>query len=524
MKIITNLKYVLWLTVLLGIGTAVHSEIPAGMRQSFNHTVQTGETWQSIAELHLRQPQSWDKLRVLNRYPHSRQPKSGDVVKIPVVMMLSTRAVSTVENVHGKVMVQTQTVWGKPDVGEELVPGGIITTGGDSFLTIRLADGSVVQVLANSQLKVPESSSIGTTGAINTHLFLKHGRLESKVIPTRAVKSSFEIRSPLAIAAVRGTHFGVSVDDASTSTSVDVEEGSVWLETTGFGSSLLTLNQGALIDKHGLTIKPLLGAPDLSDLPDLFPAGEPLELSLKPVQDAASYHAVLSNGSGISDPLTLRNSTDAKIRIKGPKDGVYYLRVRAVDSRGVMGRTSEKQIGFQTGLSKPLLLAPVRQSGPINGAYLFQCTERQSPGLYRIQISTHERFSTLVSEASGLDQCLYLTAHLDPGTYYWRAAFQKAQSNGDRLLTGPFSEAMRFDVGQISSNESARVGQIRFQVQVARDAAFADVISDEEVNSFAVTLHLAVGRYLVRWRRLYAEIGKADEFSAPQKLNVQHGS
>src|SRR5215469_506487 len=89
------------------------------------------------------------------------------------------------------------------------------TTDAGSHLTITLSDNSKLDLAEQSSLVIDEQA-IGATGPQTTKVSLLGGHLESLVTKAlRGTAPSFEVKTPNAIAGVRGTRFGVGFQPAS---------------------------------------------------------------------------------------------------------------------------------------------------------------------------------------------------------------------------------------------------------------------------------------------------------------------
>jgi hypothetical protein len=104
--------------------------------------------------------------------------------------------------------------------GEQLPPGTILDTGSGRLL-LRLADGSEVIVRAHTRLQVQEPSLSDPS-----YFQLLLGRIRALINKRTGGAVPFELATPSAVIAVRGTQFDVEVNPRSV-TEVDVVEGLV---------------------------------------------------------------------------------------------------------------------------------------------------------------------------------------------------------------------------------------------------------------------------------------------------------
>ncbi len=104
--------------------------------------------------------------------------------------------------------------------GEQLPPGTILDTGGGRLL-LRLSDGSEVMVWAHTRLQVQQPSLTDPS-----YFQLLLGRIRALIYKRTGGAVPFELGTPSAVIAVRGTQFDVEVNRRNV-TEVDVVDGLV---------------------------------------------------------------------------------------------------------------------------------------------------------------------------------------------------------------------------------------------------------------------------------------------------------
>lgn len=107
-----------------------------------------------------------------------------------------------------------------PVRGEVLPPGTLLETGNGRLL-LRLSDGSQVLVLGHTRLRVQQPAP-----ADRSYFHLLLGRIRAFINKQTGGAPPFELGTPSAVVAVRGTQFGVEVNQRHV-TEVDVFEGLV---------------------------------------------------------------------------------------------------------------------------------------------------------------------------------------------------------------------------------------------------------------------------------------------------------
>jgi len=136
--------------------------------------------------------------------------------------------------------------------GSALAPGESVTTAAGAVAVIELPDGS--------RLKLRESSRLAVTlpgpKTAATEAFLSFGSVFAKVAK-RLAGQPFSVRTPSAVAAVRGTEFFTAYGRAKGKNRdlwVCVNEGSVELETTKAKKPLLVPAGKGVLIKSGLDL------------------------------------------------------------------------------------------------------------------------------------------------------------------------------------------------------------------------------------------------------------------------------
>jgi len=140
---------------------------------------------------------------------------------------------ATISDWKGKVQVSQP---GQPPVapvrGETLAPGSLLDTSGGKVL-LQLADGSQILVRAHTRLMVQQPTP---TDRGYFQLFL--GRIRAWITKRTGGAPPFELGTPSAVIAVRGTQFEVKVNKHQ-ETQVDVIEGLVEVISKHTGASVL---------------------------------------------------------------------------------------------------------------------------------------------------------------------------------------------------------------------------------------------------------------------------------------------
>ena len=515
------------------------------------HRVVAGDTLQTLGERYLRAPAQWRALQALNKVSDPRALVPGTVVRIPRRLLRPAGvATAKVEFVEGQPVGTTSGKAGggasaSDEAGTPLAAGDAIGEGTriqvpkDGYLRLRLADGSVVRVLAESDVELKRLRSKRATGPYESVIDVRRGKVESDVAPQPKGRR-FEIHAPGAVASVRGTRFDVTVaEDGRVATSV--AEGVVKVQPRqpqrrGARSAEVQAGQGAVVATDGqLDKRPTLpDAPDLSTLPTTFEDAALFILHLPaPRPTMAGYAVRIARDTAMQ--AVARNGLFPSERVQFPAldDGDYLLGVRAVDADGLAGAESRLAIRIHARPVPPLYQAPAPGARITGDTGQLVCSDVAGADGVHLQVAPRSDFTRPVIDEVRQGLCRFGIATLSPGDYGWRTA-SVVRDAGGALRRGPFAAPQTFSVvdapsvGGIDVDDNSESPTLRwqaeagqtFRAQLARDADFAAPLLDVELDTPSWTLHgMPRGSYHVRLQARDAS-GLVGPFSPARRVHI----
>jgi len=165
----------------------------------FVYHTQPGDTLIGLGRRLLVEPARWRELQARNTVRQPTRMPTGIALHIPRAWLKQEVEQATVVSVSGEASRDGGAV--KP--GDVLAQGTQLTTRGDGFLTLKLADGSLVTLDPNSALTLERLTRYpSAAGQRDTLLHLQSGRVETRVQP-QGKAGRFQIRTPVAVSAVR---------------------------------------------------------------------------------------------------------------------------------------------------------------------------------------------------------------------------------------------------------------------------------------------------------------------------------
>jgi hypothetical protein len=406
--------------------------------------------------------------------------------------------------------------------------GDSLTTGVATSALLEFKDGSQLLVQADTEIVFDTLQSYGSTGMVDTRVQVVHGRVESKVRPAVGEGSRFDISTPAAVTAVRGTQYRVGAE--AQRSQAEVLLGHVGV--TG-GNRTVILNPGfGTVANKGMPPDPpaqLLPPPQLNQVPEVF-GHLPIDFTVPTIAGAIRLREQIASDSGLH--MVLFDDANAGFHVHGPSlpDGSYRLRVRAVDARGVEGYDAERSFSINANPEPPALVAPGVGAVILEDKPQFEWAKPEGIASFHLQLARDEKFSPpLIADERVQSDSRFAPANsVPPGQYYWRVAAVDAQGDG------PFSDTQSFRRTTPGPNKVTRVvdkeemvlrwragsSNQRFKVQMSKDNAFSAPIVDASVTEAQLKMKRPdAGRYFVRIRAIDAD-GYQGPWGTTQTIDV----
>lgn len=127
--------------------------------------------------------------------------------------------------VKGTVTIESSGKKSTAKVDSKVFPGDVLVTSADSRAKLTMVDRTSLNISENSKLKIESFPSKGEKKGVL--LNLSHGKLRNEVKNTYDDKNKYEVKTPTAVAGVRGTDFVVNHNIKTNTTEVQTLTGSV---------------------------------------------------------------------------------------------------------------------------------------------------------------------------------------------------------------------------------------------------------------------------------------------------------
>ena len=394
---------------------------PALTSDEFVYLARPGDTLIGLSRRLLLQPARWRDLQRRNAIPDPRRIPRGSRIRIPYEWLRLSRQSATVVERVGKAFVDGREV----ATGATVAAGASLETGADGSLTLEFTDGSTLVLQPSSRLRLETLQRVEGAAAEESVLQLERGKVETHVQP-RGAMGRFEIRTPAAVSAVRGTEFRASYRDDGGATT-ETLSGTVGV--AGAGADVAVRGGFGTRAERGLppaTPVPLLPAPALDSLPASNDVAT-LRWSFAPVAGAAAYRHQLARDGLFRALVGEAVTRTPEAEFAALADGHYWLRSRAIDQGAIEGLDATREIEQRRRLEGPAAIDPVADARRVGASTRFEWAAAAGASGYLFQLARDAAFADRVSErrleagAAGATVTTSVDA-LAAGRYLWRVA------------------------------------------------------------------------------------------------------
>jgi len=503
------------------------------------YTVRPGDTIWSISDRYLVSMRYWQELQRMNQVSDPHRLPPGKRLRVPIAWLALQPVPVTVVALGGEVRARVLREGGAErtvQAGERLHAGDELSTAADANAVLEFADGSRLHLRGGSTLVLDTVSAYRDSGMTDTRLRLQSGRLDTRTHPAEGPATRFQIETPAAVSAVRGTDYRVGVTAAGERALTEVLSGRV--RVTGAGVDH-TVDAGfGTVTVRGQAPqrpRPLLPAPDLS-APVALLDRLPFQIAWPELAGVVAYRAQVA-ASERFDVLLAERVTPSP-RLLGPDlaDGQYWLRVRGIDEAGIEGYSGITPFVLNARPVPPIVVAPPPEATVREPQPELAWSRPEGVAGYRLQIARDAAFQDLISDLDEIRAGRHRPATaLTPGAYHWRVA--SIAADGEQ---GPFADPQRFTFRPVPPSPTVAAPELaekdvvfrwsaglpgqQYRFQLARDPAFDPPLVDRQLSEAHYRLQGPVpGIYYLRVATIDVD-GYAGPFGPPQQVTIPVGS
>lgn len=476
------------------------------------YTLRPGESFREVADELLANGYTGARLLQYNRISNGATLAAGDSVRIPLSWLKRQPQPAKATSVSGTVQLISASTGRKMPLDENaLIRVGDEILSASGTATVELADGSEVRISPNSRLIFNRLTQYGKAGMVDTRLRLDRGEVHTRVKPVMEGGARFEIETPSAVAAVRGTVFALQT--SSNGSSLQVTEGTVDFGApgkvrripAGFGASLSTG------DRAGLSIRRLPPAPQINPLPATLTS---LPSTMTWQDSRAPRHRIdifeTESGRWVESRTTAENSFDIGLL----DNGRYEIHLAALDSRGIAGMPGVVPVEVDLQARAASLVAPNDGETVNDDMPEFRWQLKGQNEVARVEIAADQNFSNLITTSEWAPENTALPSRpLGPGKYYWQVV---TEAGGNSVATteartlvvnGSLPPVRIISVNYIDSQVRVFWEKVDtatdYRLQLSEEPGFNNIIKEATLSDTTAALRLIPGRrYFVRLKAL----------------------
>ncbi|SDE14146.1 Uncharacterized conserved protein, contains LysM and FecR domains [Paraburkholderia lycopersici] len=413
---------------------------PAQPSETVTYVTLPGDSLYDFAVRYLRSPADWKRLASLNRLSAPRRLQPGTTLRVPVALLRQDSLSARVIAANGPVQHAFRDGALLPlAAGASLVEGDRVQTGHNGFATLELADGSHLSLPPDTSLDLATLRQTALTGATDRIVDLHRGEVTSEVTHATKKDDRFQIRSPSVVAGVRGTQFRVSYDGDKGATAVEVLDGAVGVDAGSPAQrrrgayappappapgTPLAASEQLVAARHGsLTLAgqpagapvALLDAPELRH-PSKVQDDDDVAFDIAPLAGASGYRVQIGRDAGLLDTIRDTRSADPRVLVGALGDGTYFVRISAIDARGLEGMPAAYAFERRR-------VALGASAGPVGGSRDFAFrwfTDRNAQNTrFRFVLGTSADLRAPLVDRTDITTGETVVRDLPKGVYYW---------------------------------------------------------------------------------------------------------
>ena len=360
------------------------------------HTKQ-GDTLWDVCLKYTNKRGCWITLPKYNNVANDRAIPVNSAIRIPVGWLKKPLAVGNVVYVTG---VAKYSRWDDKEyvkliAGQEVHLGSKIRTDGNSFVKLLLHQTNEVLIKESSEL-VLERFSSNSSSVLDEEIMLNKGSADVEVNSGK-VKNRFIIKTPAAIAAVRGTEF--RINSKGEQMRGEVLEGQIDV-SSGLSSQSVPAGFGVSATK-GKAIEPPRALPPQPNMEKASVESPlPAKIGWGVVTQADQYQVTLYDSK---EQILSIDTVDSNWIVYDSLDKTCYLvKVHSVDSEGFHGLDSQTSLCVIDDLASVNLDDQISLQDEGDNLLLSwkQVAEAES---YKVQVSTDEEFTNIIEEVTTSD-------------------------------------------------------------------------------------------------------------------------
>ena len=371
------------------------------------YIVRQGDTLITLGARYFRSPEHYKIVQQQNRITDPHAVPVGKILTIPRNILKFKPAGAKLISVRGQVMASAASA----AVGQVLREGTDISTGASSFATMLLDDGSRISLPSNSNIRIRRLRSYVLGGSLDYDFDIARGGIRSSVAKHRQGDDRYQVRTPKAVSAVRGTDFQSRYDPDAGSDFAEVVEGGLAVEAGSGASRSLPAGNGLAVKMGGGVITEALLNPPVLQEPGKTQAEKIVRFASN---TPGGVRYTIAADAGFVEQVADMIVPDGKAEFPELANGNFFVRARAISNSGIQGIPA-------TFAFKRRLNGVSASAGQSDEGYVFRWTgEGAGTQRFHFQLFRNATDQIAMVDEAGLAGDRVTLSDLPSGDYYWR--------------------------------------------------------------------------------------------------------
>lgn len=396
----------LWLCLPFAAAAAAEAD------DSIAYTIARGDTLVGFADRYMMRQGDYRIVQRQNRIANPHAIPIGTVIKVPRRFLKFKPSTARLSSVRGQVTTSAQGDTRQATSGDQLAEGQTIRTAGGAFASLLLEDGSRISVPSNTDLRILRLRRYLIDSALDYDFQVDRGSARSKVAPLKSPSDRYQVRTPRAVSAVRGTDFQTRFDAEANRDFAEVDEGALAVGMQNGRDIALPAGNGLAVNADGSALTEAL-------LPPMeIPGGGKLQntpsVRFALPAPAVAVRASIAKDAGFEEQVADQIVTGDVADFGNLEDGNYFFRARAISANGLEGLPA-------TYAFKRRLNSVSGSAGSSDDGWAFKWNgQGQGVIRYRFQLHRGDMTGTAFVDEAGLTEQQIILSDLPDGDYFWR--------------------------------------------------------------------------------------------------------
>lgn len=395
---------------------AVASPAYAAADDAIVYEVKRGDSLFSLGKKYFLQSADYAAVQKINDIKNPKAIPVGKKIRIARRYLKYQPSVARIISVRGNVSHVFGGNQTSSATGVTLGEGAVLKTAGSSFATISLENGSRVSLPSNSDLRIVRLRRYLIDSSLDYDFEVGRGAARSKVAPLTNRNDRYNVKTPKAVSAVRGTEFQSRYDEATGADYSEVTEGAVAVALPGDAQTDVRAGNGLSVKADGSVINEALLATAEIQSAGRLQKEKTVRFALPTGQSATGMRVSLATDAGFVSEIAEASATGDAVTFDNVEDGNYFARFRAVSASGIEGIPL-------TYAFKRRLNSIAASGGKGDFGYAFKWAgEGRGTLRYHFQLFRGAPTGTAMVDEAGLEGQEISVSDLPAGDYFWRVA------------------------------------------------------------------------------------------------------